>query len=135
MAYVLEEITPADQEKILKDAECDEMKKAPLVTLNYFEYGRPIWVIDRERDSYLFWGPKPAKVNYARYYFFFNKFLYVLRVKRGENVIHFEDMPILESFLLHDLKQAIKEAFSVYPFADFKKTDDHLVSITFFEGN
>ena len=31
MTYVLETITPEDQEKILRDAECDERKKKILI--------------------------------------------------------------------------------------------------------
>lgn len=55
MSYVLEEMSPADKEKILKDAECDPSKKGWLEVTNHLNReGGMQWVVDRENNSYMF---------------------------------------------------------------------------------
>lgn len=53
MTYVLEKITPEDQEKILRDAACDPEKQE--ILSSGFRVGEPhvsTRLIDRERDCY-----------------------------------------------------------------------------------
>lgn len=133
MPYVLEEITPADQEKILTDAECDEKKKKFLLARGGYFSNNPNlkWAVDRERNSYLFWAPRPPMTEYYHYYFYFKSFLYALCIKSMlEDKIHFDDIPLPNPLLLPELKQAIIEAFSIH-----KIHGSRPVFITFLEEN
>lgn len=51
MSYVLEEMSPADKKKILKDAECDPHKKGWLIVTDYLNREcRLQWVVDQQHD-------------------------------------------------------------------------------------
>jgi hypothetical protein len=117
MAYVLEKMTQADQEKILKDAECDESKKQLLIKRKIFtrySAGNE-WAIDRDINSYLFWVHPPPRSEYRYYYFYFNDFLYALRFYSiADCLIHFDDSRLPDQSLLPEFKEAITEALSVY---------------------
>jgi hypothetical protein len=80
MAYVLEAITPQDQQKILKDAECDPIKKRNLTFAATTAGDFPKkWVIDRERNYYMFIPPqmvRPESTLISPRYFFFDGFMY-----------------------------------------------------------
>lgn len=115
MAYVLEKITPADQEKILKDAECDANKKNLLTRSRLFRdsVGNE-WAVDRDKNSYLLWVPPPPRSQAHCYYFYFHDFLYALRFDSYVDcVIHFDDARLPDQSLLPEFKKAIIDAFSV----------------------
>ena len=117
MTYVLETITPEDQEKILRDAECDERKKKILIRRGYFNKDEPPrdWVIERDKNSYLFWAPRPPMDQSYYYYFYFNNFLYALRINSISNcIVYFDDKPFFPPPDLAEFKQAIIDAFSVF---------------------
>jgi hypothetical protein len=117
MTYVLEEITLADQEKILKDAECDERKKRLLIRRDYFNKDEPPreWAVNRDKNSYLFWAPRPPMDQNSYYYFYFNNFLYALHFKsQVDCVVYFDDTPFPTPPRLTEFKQAIVNAFSAY---------------------
>lgn len=57
MAYTLEAITQADQEKIIQDAAGDSSKQSRLTyALSNRTFPR-VWAVDRERNCYLFTRP------------------------------------------------------------------------------
>ena len=117
MAYFLETISSEDEEKILKDAECDENKKNVLVRRRFFEdKGCHKWAIDRDKNSYLFSAPKPPKYSDSFYYFYFRGFLYGLRLPCHplKSVVEFQDGLNSVSVIFPDIKQAIYEAIMVY---------------------
>jgi hypothetical protein len=118
MAYVLEQMTPADEAKVLSDADSDERKKRFLLTRGgFFEnYPGQIWAVDREHDSYLFWGPKREPMIPDYYYtFYFKKVLYTLRVPSpATSVVYFEDAPVFAAALATEVKAQIRAAFAVY---------------------
>ncbi len=117
MAYVLETITPEDQGKILKDAECDERKKKALIRRGYFNKDEPPrdWAIDRIQNSYLFWAPRPPMNPDYHCYFYFNDFLYALRFKsKVDCVVYFDDAKLPNLSLLPSIKQEIANAFLAY---------------------
>lgn len=117
MAYVLETITQEDQEKILKDVECDGGKRRALLARNgYFDCNPGLkWVIDRERDSYLFWSPRPPMTQNYHYYFFFEKTTYAIHIKSpAVGKVYFDDEMPSDPLLLSALNRAISEAFDAY---------------------
>jgi hypothetical protein len=52
MAYILANITPEDQQKILADAECDLSKKRAFSYVIKRGELKESWAIDRDNDSY-----------------------------------------------------------------------------------
>lgn len=72
MAYVVEKITPEDQQKILRDAACDPEKMKTLSNgfRDGFVHG---WIVDRERDCYMIGKPRFVRMDaedFRRYFFF-----------------------------------------------------------------
>ncbi len=116
MAYVIETITPEDQRRILKDAECDPIK---VRNLNYAvtkAHNFPErWVIDRERDYYMFIPPQMVwSDNFlvSPRYFFFNGFMYefLAPIFVGSDVEFVDQPPELQRESFHD---EITAAFAV----------------------
>lgn len=117
MAYVLETITQEDQEKIIKDVECDERKRRALLARNgYFNCNPGLkWVIDRGRDSYLFWSPRPPMTQHYHYYFYFEKKTYAIHIESPVvGKVYFDDESPADPSLLSALKRAIGEAFDAH---------------------
>lgn len=116
MAYALEAISMEDQQKILKDAECDPIKKR---NLTYFattsgDFPKK-WVIDRERDYYMFispWMVRPEDSSMHSRYFFFDGFMYeFLAPTFWGDEIKFIDIPPESQFSRY--QEEITLAFAV----------------------
>lgn len=79
MTYVVEKITPEDQEKILRDAACDP-EKFKRLTIGFRDSDPKVthWIIERKRDYYML--TKPCSVRREagdlRRYFFFKGGMY-----------------------------------------------------------
>lgn len=116
MAYVLETITLKDQQRILKDAECDPIKKRNLTFVATTAGDFPKrWVIDRERNYYMFIPPRmvrPESMASPRY-FFFEGFMYEFRVLTPFGYeVEFVDTPPASQF--RAFQDEITSAFSVF---------------------
>lgn len=116
MTYVLETITQQDQEKIIKDAECDPLKNRDFVyaTRNPRDFPQN-WVIDRERNFYMCFRPvlmRPETMGDSLY-FYFKEYLYEIRIRSPfSNEVEFVDIP--PPFLLNEFQREIVAAFTVF---------------------
>lgn len=116
MAYVLEPITPADQEKIIGDAKQDPVKEGDLMyaAKNPRDFPKS-WAIDRERNFYMYLAPilmRPETMG-SSLYFFFQSALYEICVESpfGNQVNIVESLPIA---LRGDFEKEISQAFAVF---------------------
>ncbi len=120
MSYELERITVDDQEKILRDASYDQKRVNNLLARgghfnNAFEL---TWAIDRERDCYLFTAPPLPMTATKRYYFYYEKHLYLLIIdskitdEKFLSTGHFDED--VDGDVSPDLIEKIKEAYLVY---------------------
>ncbi|KJV05286.1 hypothetical protein [Methylocucumis oryzae] len=83
MAYVLETITSEDQEKILKDAECDEEKHGLLRYAKDHVDFPETWAIDYQRNYYMLIAPvivRPDEPGGA-IFFYFKGFLFEICIE------------------------------------------------------
>jgi hypothetical protein len=90
MTYVLEKITPEDQQKIINDANprlreylCQAQRRGKFPTS---------WAIDRERNHYLFRGPMFFRedINYPYYVFAYGR-MYLFRRNTPEDSFFFDE--------------------------------------------
>lgn len=119
MAYVLEKILPADQEKILADANCDQEKRNWLIYRKHFKYNPELsWTVERERNIYMFLAPRTREQSGEdHYYFYFNSRLYGFHLEGGPFVgklVAFDDAVLPPQPLLDELQREIVAAFAVY---------------------
>ncbi|GHU12872.1 hypothetical protein AGMMS50225_21720 [Betaproteobacteria bacterium] len=79
MAYVLEEIAPEDQQKIIDDA--DAYKKSLLICAQKDGSFAKDWAVDRERNHYLLMAPAmmPEDTFAPPYYIFTEGRMYLIR--------------------------------------------------------
>ncbi|GHT87185.1 hypothetical protein AGMMS49960_01010 [Betaproteobacteria bacterium] len=79
MAYVLEEITPEDQQKIIDDA--DAYKKSGLIYAQKDGSFAKDWAVDRERNHYLLMAPTVTgeDIGVPPYYIFTEGRMYLIR--------------------------------------------------------
>lgn len=118
MAYVLEKISSADQEKILVDATCDQRKLNALISRQYFKYNPDLnWAVDREHGNYMFFAPRTREQSSGpHFYFYFKGGLYAFHLHgnfEGNSVI-FDEKMFPPDFPLHEFQDEITEAFTVY---------------------
>lgn len=72
MAYVLEEITAEDIEKIINDAPSNPRRQGHLLTAKKYSAFPDTWAIDRERNCYLLWKPMQRREeSFDRPYYIF----------------------------------------------------------------
>jgi hypothetical protein len=128
MGYLLEEISAADEAKILLDV--DDEKRARLLAHGRFfrDYSRRKWAIDKTRNYFLMSAPTPRSMSRDRYFFMrFQGRAYGLRVINGYGPMTvFDDRPMPE--IEADLKREVVAAFAVH-----KLFDASFVPV--FEGN
>ena len=115
MGYVLEEITPEDREKILKDV--GESTARMLVRRGGFDEEemrlmKKNWTVDREKNSYLMTAPNMAAPANTFYYFFFEGVIYQFEIRSHGWKVHFEKKP--SEPLYERIKAEILLAFSVF---------------------
>jgi hypothetical protein len=115
MGFILEQMSPESLAKVLLDMQVDD-------PINRFTRRRGTldsnpqkkWAINRDRDSYLFFGPSLGEAGYYNYTFFFNGKFYLLRIKAPDGdvveFLHHYDSSILSS----ELRQALEEAFHAF---------------------
>lgn len=117
MAYILETISPEDQQKILKDAECNERNRGLLMMRGGHFANNPelTWAINREDGSYLFWAPPAlSSPSQSRYYFYFEGASYLLHRDAITSVIRFDSSSPQPHDQLETLKLRLNAAFTVY---------------------
>jgi hypothetical protein len=116
MPYVLQIITPADQIKILSDADGDINKKRALLARGGYLANKPglKWAVDRERDSYLFRAPKPPMSQEYYYYFFFDGSLREVQIRSPVDAkSYFSDPLPTDPAELCKVTEALQQAFFV----------------------
>lgn len=114
MAYVVEKITPEDQEKILSDAACDPEK---LKILTYaFGIGDSVlrnWVVDRAKNYYTLVEPKfarPESTRISKYFYFSGRFYEFQEAFYGDEILIINAPP--ES-LLGEFREELALAYIV----------------------
>lgn len=117
MAYVLEKISEADQEKILTDANCDQDKLNKLNRNRHFKDSCRTWAVDRERNYYMFSAPittREQTTDRPYYIYFKNVFYEICTEGWFGNRVYFDEnsRPSSESF--SELEKEVKTAFAVY---------------------
>ena len=113
MAYILEKITLENREKIIKDADCDELKQADLIYANKHHGFPEFWAIDRDRNYYLCIAPprERPESSVRGFYMFFDGVIYD---------VYLENLVENKAFFKPDVKPSqellaeITAAFAVY---------------------
>ncbi len=130
MTYILEEISPEIQEKILSDANCDERKKRQLLGREGHFNNNPglNWVVDREQDSYLFKAPKidPREPRFDFFFYYKASFYRIYFANLHKYIVYFEDFVSTDGLKVK-LETELQKAFNVYrnhkrglsPYPDF----------------
>ncbi|WP_434778358.1 hypothetical protein [Neisseria sp. Ec49-e6-T10] len=125
MVFVEEELTKEDQQKILRDVQCDE-KKYALLKKNLEYYTRPnfahYWVIDHQSGFYLIYVSKNAHYSESDkyfYFYFYNKTYEVLAKRGFIDILYLKDLP--EPTILDEFKENLRKAFAVYKNFDEKQ--------------
>ena len=138
MNYISEKISKSDVEKILTDARnCTD----PLILKifqskggHFINHPPQRWSLDKENDSYLFFGPQLLNRDFEYYTFFFKKEFYRIRLKvpLGEQVT-FDNLT--NGHENPQLKIAIYEAFCIYGRYGNDGTElDRPIEVKFIEG-
>lgn len=116
MAYVLETITPADQQKIIKDAACDPSYQKLLIHVlqspHEFFPGR--WVIDRDRNFYMYITPtnvRPETSASPRSFFFKGRLYQISLTSQFGYEVEFVDKPPISE--LKEFQEELTAAFAV----------------------
>jgi hypothetical protein len=116
MAYILEKITPEDQERIIAEAVDDPPTQKDLIHARSCGALARTWAVDRERGYYLYFAPRLVREDSLDHPFY-------IRVKSGMYRIGSQGqigyrMRFSESqfpvALLHELLDEIKAALAVY---------------------
>ncbi|WP_434778357.1 hypothetical protein [Neisseria sp. Ec49-e6-T10] len=117
MAFVEEELTKEDQQKILRDVQYDE-KKYALLKKNLEYYTRPNfashWIIDHQSGFYLLYVNKNAFETVLDDYFYFycyGKAYEVIRKAYGEGYF-LKDVP--EEAKLEEFKEILTKVLAMY---------------------
>lgn len=133
MIYVLEKIKTTDVEKILSDAKCDPEKLQALRRFPILkEDPGARWVVDHERDSYLFRVHGKSGSDGSYLYFFQRKNLYEIELEGGleGRLVKFVDSPHPIPPLLNELQQGIRDALAVYGrFGSGDGSDDWMLKV------
>ena len=114
MEYLLEEISAADEAKIMLDVG-DEKRARLLLDGGFFRsQSKPKWAIDKTRNYYLMRAPTYRPMSRDRYFFMhFQGRTYGLRVTNGYGPMTvFDDRPMPE--IEADLKREVVAAFAVH---------------------
>lgn len=80
MNYILEKTSPEVLQKISSDSQSDPWQSRMLLRHLRAE-SMHTWAVDRENDSYLFYGPRVGEPGYSEYTFYFGGNFYHLRIK------------------------------------------------------
>ena len=117
MTYVLEKITPEDQEKILSDLESEQLKKLRVIGDRIFiRAGDQNWAIDQKANSYIFIAPTTMEqaIN-PRFYFFYKSVWYELWVNDlFGNLVHFDSPEPVEIQEREEFRKNLKDALFVF---------------------
>ena len=117
MTYVLEKITPEDQEKIIKDAVCDPKKQERLTYAMAHQEFTQSWVIDRERNCYLLRMPSTMREEDwdTPYFIFVDGCMYrINREGQAGHRVYFDEAVLPTASSLTKLQDEIRAAFAVY---------------------
>ena len=119
MQYLLQYISLDEQDKIVRDAG-PILGKLYSVRGGFFEYNpRHQWVIDRERDSYLLYGPvMTARRDHPSYHFFFQGTMYYVELNMFlDYLVTVPEEPTQP--LLAQFREALVAALTAYgPYGD-----------------
>ena len=117
MAYVLENITPTEQEKIISDAEGHPSDRNSLIHAKDHQEFPSTWAVDKERNCYLLTAPVGTReeVTNRPYFFFWDNKLYKFFREGwfGHNFRFKEEIASSDAFLI-TLQSEIALAFAVY---------------------
>lgn len=117
MAYVLEKITKVDQEKIIKDAECDPKKRSALIYARDHHEFAASWAVDREHDGYFLLAPVTVREeSWDRpYYIFVRNRLWRANSKASiGNQFYLDEEVLPPPDVLLEVQQEIRTAFAIY---------------------
>ncbi|WP_434778352.1 hypothetical protein [Neisseria sp. Ec49-e6-T10] len=124
MAFVEEELTKEDQQKILRDVQYDE-KKYALLKKNLEYYTRSNfahdWVIDYQSGFYLLYVSKNA-FEFERdqyFYFYFYGKAYEVMKEGFSGILFLREVP--EEAKLEEFKEFLRKAFAIHDRCDERK--------------
>jgi hypothetical protein len=116
MAYVLAEITPEDQERIIQDAASDPGTQKHLSFARSCNAFAKTWAVDKERGCYLLFAPRLVREDSETQPFY-------IRVHGALYRIECDGLPFIRMrfsdkrlpvSLLHEMLDEIKAAVAVY---------------------
>jgi hypothetical protein len=117
MAYVLETIAVADQEKIISDAETRPLDRDSLIYARDHQLLVKTWAVNKDDDHYLFKAPKLVREDSENrtYFFYFKGKLYKFYIEGWFGNVAYLDEPLIDSVhVLPQLQEDVTRAFAVY---------------------
>lgn len=116
MSYVLEKVTPEDQQRILSDA--NDSQKRKILTSQFFANSPDLtWAVDRDRGCYLVFAPRLTREDgeISPFYFHLGTQLIEFYVPTNlGNAVTFVSLPAMTPDEYHNLKVEIAAAFLTY---------------------
>jgi hypothetical protein len=116
MPYVLEAITPSDQEKIILDAATDMIKKRKLIHAKENGEFTRTWATDRDRGFYLLKVPSlfPDEMTDVPYYVFIHERMYRVNRIGTTHRVYFDEEISDPSTRLLEIQDEVRAAAAVY---------------------
>lgn len=117
MNYILEQTSPEVLQKISSDSQKDPWHSR-MLSRHLRAESLHTWAVDRENDSYLFYGPHVGELGYSEYTFCFGGIFYHLRIKSHftglVEYMHPKQGPASGAAEIQDAIKTAFQAFGMY---------------------